>query len=149
MNMKNLQVKKVAVYCRIEKNDLTERCNIDVQKDFADSFIHLNKYELYDYYVDDCASGTTPIEERPEGSRLLQDAADKRFDTVLVYSLGNIGCETIIILKTLQSLVDNGISVRSMTEPVVDTSTPTGLFFISVLSNIAEWEAKMLATANQ
>ena len=81
--MKNLQVKKVAVYCRIEKNDLTERCNIDVQKDFADSFIHLNKYELYDYYVDDCASGTTPIEERPEGSRLLQDAADKRFDTVL------------------------------------------------------------------
>ena len=54
-----------------------------------------------------------------------------------------------IILKTLQSLVDNGISVRSMTEPVVDTSTPTGLFFISVLSNIAEWEAKMLATANQ
>ncbi len=139
MNMKDLEPKPVAVYICIDKNEHTERCSIDVQKDSAVNYIKLYQLELFDYYIDDCASGTTPMEYRPEGSRLLQDAADKRFDTVLVYSLSRIGCNCSIILKALQSLAGNGISVRSLTEPL-DTKTPTGLFFISVLSKMAEWE---------
>ena len=135
MNSDNKE--KVAVYCRVSSEDQAERGTIDVQKDFAQNYIKLYSLSLVDFYCDDGVSGTIPMKERPEGCRLLKDAKDKLFDTVLFYKLDRIGRKTTIILEAIQSLTSHGINVRSMTEPL-DTNTPTGKFLITTLSGIAE-----------
>ena len=128
---------KVAVYCRVSSEDQAERGTINVQKDFAKNYIELYQLSLYDYYCDDGISGTVPMKDRPEGARLLQDAADKHFDTILFYKLDRIGRKTTVILDAIQSFTAHGIAIRSMTEPL-DTNTPTGKFLITTLSGIAE-----------
>ena len=128
---------KVAVYCRVSSEDQAERGTIDVQKDFAKNYIALYQLSLFDYYCDDGISGTVPMKDRPEGARLLQDAADKHFDTILFYKLDRIGRKTTVILDAIQSFTAHGIAIRSMTEPL-DTNTPTGKFLITTLSGIAE-----------
>lgn len=128
---------KVAIYCRVSSEDQAERGTIEVQKDFAGNYIGLYNLQLYDYYCDDGVSGTVPMKDRPEGARLLQDAAQKKFDTVLFYKLDRIGRKTTVILDAIQAFTTHGIAVRSMTEPL-DTNTPTGKFLITTLSGIAE-----------
>ena len=135
--MKELTTEKVAIYCRVSSDDQAERGTIDVQKEFAKNYIELYHLHLYDYYCDDGISGIIPMKDRPEGARLLQDAAGKQFDTVLFYKLDRIGRKTTVILDAIQAFTAQGIAVRSMTEPL-DTNTPTGKFLITTLSGIAE-----------
>lgn len=131
------KAEKVAVYCRVSSEDQAERGTIDMQKDFAKSYISLYSLALYGYYCDDGISGTVPVKDRPEGSRLLRDAEKGLFDTVLFYKLDRLGRKTTVILEAIQSFTGYGINVRSMTEPL-DTNTPTGKFLITTLSGIAE-----------
>lgn len=135
--MNDKPTEKVAVYCRVSSDDQAERGTIDVQKDFARNYIELYHLQLYDYYCDDGVSGTIPMKDRPDGARLLQDAARQDFDTVLFYKLDRIGRKTTVILDAIQAFTAHGIAVRSMTEPL-DTNTPTGKFLITTLSGIAE-----------
>ena len=127
----------VAVYCRVSSEDQAERGTIDVQKDFAKSYIELYNLQLHDYYCDDGISGTVPIQDRPEGSRLIKDAEKGLINTVLFYKLDRLGRKTTVILDAIQCFTRYGINVRSMTEPL-DTNTPTGKFLITTLSGIAE-----------
>ena len=135
--MKTFKKEKVAVYCRVSSEDQAERSTIDVQKEFAANYIKLYQLELVDYYCDNGISGTVPMKKRPEGSRLLKDAADRRFDIVLFYKLDRIGRKTTVILDALQTLTDLDVTIRSMTEPL-DTNTPTGKFIITTFSGMAE-----------
>lgn len=125
------------MYCRVSSEDQAERSTIDVQKEFAANYIKLYQLELVDYYCDNGVSGTVPMKKRPEGSRLLKDAADRRFDIVLFYKLDRIGRKTTVILDALQTLTDLDVTIRSMTEPL-DTNTPTGKFIITTFSGMAE-----------
>ncbi len=127
----------VAVYCRVSSEDQAERGTIDVQKVFAKNYIDLYKLQLYDYYCDEGISGTVPVKDRPEGSRLMQDAQMGLFNTVLFYKLDRLGRKTTVILEAIQNFTKYGINVRSMTEPL-DTNTPAGKFLITTLSGIAE-----------
>ena len=127
----------VAVYCRVSSEDQAERGTIDVQKVFAKNYIDLYKLQLYDYYCDEGISGTVPVKDRPEGSRLMQDAQMGLFNTVLFYKLDRLGRKTTVILEAIQNFTEYGINVRSMTEPL-DTNTPAGKFLITTLSGIAE-----------
>ena len=135
--MNEMPTEKVAVYCRVSSDDQAERGTIDVQKDFAKNYIELYHLQMHDIYCDDGVSGTVPMKDRPEGARLLQDAAQRKFDTVLFYKLDRIGRKTTVILDAIQAFTTHGIAVRSMTEPL-DTNTPTGKFLITTLSGIAE-----------
>ena len=113
--METTTIVKVAVYCRVSSDDQAERGTIDVQRDFAKNYIELYHLSLYDYYCDDGVSGTIPMKDRPEGARLLQDAAGKQFDTILFYKLDRIGRKTTVILDAIQAFTAYGIAVRSMT----------------------------------
>ena len=132
-----LKKEKVAVYCRVSSEDQAERGTIDVQKQFAANYISLYQCVLYDYYCDDGVSGTIPMKDRPEGARLLKDAANGMFGTVLFYKLDRIGRLTKVIWDAIDEIVSLGVTVRSMTEPL-DTTTPAGNFIITVLSGSAQ-----------
>lgn len=67
----------IALYCRVSSENQAERGTIEIQKEFAAKYVNLYNLEAFDYYCDDGVSGTLPLEQRPEGKRLLEDAAKK------------------------------------------------------------------------
>lgn len=129
----------VAVYCRVSSEEQAERGTIEIQKEFAVKYVDLYHLEIFDYYCDDGISGTIPVEARPEGRRLFNDAKEKKFDTILFYKIDRLGRKVRVILNAVHDLEELGISVRSMTEPL-ETQTPTGRFMITSLAGISELE---------
>src|SRR5262245_11375888 len=90
-------------------------------------------------YVDDGVSGTIPLEERPQGARLLADARAGRFAEVVSYRLDRLGRSLRALLDAHDALERAGVTIRSATEPF-DTSAPLGKFLFQLLGSLAELE---------
>ncbi len=94
-------------------------------------------------YADDGLSGTIPLELRPAGIRLLDDARQRRFDQLLVFKLDRLGRDTRLILNAVAELEKYGVRVRSMTEEF-DTATATGRLMLTMLSGFAAHERELI-----
>ena len=130
---------KVALYARVSTEDQAERETIQNQVQVANTLCPAMNLKIVDSYLDDGVSGTAPLEQRPEGARLLQDAADGKFEQVVVYRLDRIGRKALVILSAWETLKDKGIAFRSLTEPF-DTSQPFGEFVMGILAMVAGYE---------
>ncbi|MCL6478800.1 MAG: recombinase family protein [Peptococcaceae bacterium] len=75
---------KVAVYCRVSTDDQADARTIENQVDFARGYCRLHGLDIYDFYLDEGVSGAIPVENRPEGLRLLADARRGCFGAVYV-----------------------------------------------------------------
>ena len=65
---------KAAVYCRVSSEEQLEKGTIENQVDFAVKYCELHNYNISAWYKDNGITGTIPLEERPEGAKLLDDA---------------------------------------------------------------------------
>lgn len=70
---------------------------------------------------------------------MLQDAQEKKFDTLLFYRLDRFGRSARTILNGVHTLEQYGIKIKSMTEPF-DTSDPSGRFLLTILAGVADLE---------
>jgi site-specific DNA recombinase len=132
----------VAVYLRVSTEEQRERQSIETQRDFAARYCPLHSLAVSDTYADDGVSGTIPLDQRLEGSRLLRDARLKKFDQLLVYKLDRLGRETRLTLDAVAELERCGVRVRSMTEEF-DSQTPTGRLMMTLLSGFAAHEREV------
>jgi site-specific DNA recombinase len=130
---------KAAIYLRVSTEEQRERQSIATQRDFAERYCDLYEIAIADFYADDGVSGTVPLDQRPQGARLLEDAKAKAFDTVLIYKLDRLGRDPRLILNAVNELETLGAEVKSMTEPF-DTASPSGRFMLTILSGAAGYE---------
>jgi DNA invertase Pin-like site-specific DNA recombinase len=75
---------RVALYLRVSSEEQRNRETIEIQEEFLQQFCDLLGLEVAEIYKDDGVSGTIPLHERPAGRRLLEDARQGKFRTVLL-----------------------------------------------------------------
>jgi site-specific DNA recombinase len=129
----------IAIYARVSSEDQQERGTIENQIEFATKYCDLHQLHIVRIYKDDGISGTLPFESRPEASIMLQDAQEKKFDTLLFYRLDRFGRSARTILNGVHTLEQHGIKIKSMTEPF-DTGDPSGRFLLTILAGVADLE---------
>lgn len=129
----------IAVYCRVSTEDQQEKGTIENQIEFAKRYCDLHELPIFKIYKEDGISGTIPLEDRPCGKELLQDAENKKFDTLLLYKLDRLGRSARITLNSIHLLEQLNVQIKSMTEPF-DTSSPSGRFMITMLAGVADLE---------
>ncbi len=111
--------KQVALYARVSTKDKGQ----DVENQLAQlrEFCERQGYVIHDEYMDD-ESGTKGRRERAGFARLFEDAGQRKFDVVLVWSLDRFTREgiskTIFYLQQLDGL---GVNFKSYTEQYLDT----------------------------
>lgn len=132
-----------AVYCRVSTEEQRERQSIDTQKELIEKYCEIEGLQIAGFYLDDGVSGTLSLDARPEGRRLLEDAKDHGFGTVLVYRLDRLGRDPRLTLNAVDELGRKGVCVKSATEPF-DTTTPTGRFLLTMLSGVAGLERDII-----
>jgi Resolvase, N terminal domain len=89
-------MKKAAIYLRVSTEEQKEKQTIASQCNFSERYFAANPILVYSCYADDGISGIIPLEQRPEGARLLADARTGKIDTVFVYRLDRLGRDTIL-----------------------------------------------------
>lgn len=133
----------VAIYLRVSTEEQRERQSIETQREFGDRYCALHELSVYRVFADDGVSGTVPLDKRPIGSQILEDAKQHKFDQLLVYRLDRLGRDTRLILNAVADLEKFGVRVRSMTEEF-DTGTPTGRLMLTMLSGFASHERDVI-----
>jgi DNA invertase Pin-like site-specific DNA recombinase len=114
-----------------------------LRSDFALRYCALHQLQIHQTYSDDGVSGTVPVESRPLGRHLLEDAQLHKFDQLLIFKLDRLGRDTRLILNTVDELEKHGVRVRSMTEEF-DTATSTGRLMLTFLSGFAAHERELI-----
>jgi len=142
------QPERVALCLRVSSEEQRGRETIEIQREFLNEYCRLYGYEVADTYADDGVSGTIPLNERPEGRRLLKDAKKGKFSTLLVYRLDRLGRSLLVIVDAAERLEAAGVALRSATEPI-DTSTPSGRLIFQMLASFAEYERETIRERTQ
>jgi site-specific DNA recombinase len=134
---------RIALLLRVSSEEQRERETIEIQREFLQEYCRLYSLEVAKIYADDGVSGTIPLHERPEGRRLLEDAKEGKFSTLLVYRLDRLGRSLLVIVDAHDRLQACGVALKSATEPI-DTSNPSGRLIFQMLASFAEYERETI-----
>jgi site-specific DNA recombinase len=133
----------VGLLLRVSSEEQRERETIEIQREFLHEYCRLYGLDVAQVYADDGVSGTIPLHERPEGRRLLEDAKEGEFSTLLVYRLDRLGRSLLVTVDAHDRLQASGVALKSATEPI-DTSNPSGRLIFQMLASFAEYERETI-----
>ena len=88
----------------------------------------------------DTMSGLKSYKDRPELSAMLDVVTAG--DEVVIFALSRATRSLPDLLELVALLEAKGVGLRSISEGVVDTTTPHGKFMVSILGAVAELEAE-------
>jgi site-specific DNA recombinase len=130
----------LAPYLRVSSEKQKIKGTIDTQRGDLSRYVAIQQVEPVGWYEDEAVSGYfVPFASRPDGARLRADVQAGRVRTVLVTKLDRFGRNAREILNAVHDLEALGARLVSLKENV-DTSTPAGRFYLTVLAGIAELE---------
>jgi site-specific DNA recombinase len=134
--------RKVAVYARVSTEDQAERDTIENQLHACREHAQAIDADIVAEFRDEGVSGAIPLDERPEGQRLLEAAEAGQFESVLIYRLDRLAREMILGLRAFKQLSNIGTPVVSVCETWDDS--PTGRFMYREFMSIAEFERDLI-----
>ena len=95
---------------------------------------------MYEHpYLDDGVSSAIPLEERPGGKRLVDDALSGKFNAVIVYKLDRLERTARRILNWEHDYGNMGVTLVSVKEQLPPNG-PMRALALSMLAGIAEYE---------
>lgn len=136
---------RAAIYLRVSTDEQAESgLGLAAQEERCRALALAKGWQVIDIYRDEGVSGTVEPIERPAGSRLLGDAAARRFDVVLALKIDRLARRAEWIHRTLRELEALGVAFTSVSEPV-DTASAMGKAFLGITAVFAELERNLIA----
>lgn len=125
---------RIALYCRVSTH------NQDDAAQYAElvALCKRSSWQVVRTYRE-TVSGTKAVDARPALRTLLQEARQRQFDKVVVWSADRLARSMRHLVTVLSELHDCGIEVFSYRQGV-DTSTPMGAMLWQFLGIFAEFE---------
>lgn len=94
-------------------------------------------------FTDAGVSGSKRLQDRPQGSALMRDAARRRFDVVASWSVDRLGRSLQDLVGTLAELHGHSLDLY-LHQQAIDTRTPAGRALFGMLGVFAEFERSMI-----
>ena len=98
---------KVAIYVRVSTTSQAEEgYSIEEQRDKLEAYCKIKDWSVYDVYTDGGFSGSNT--NRPAIERLIKDAKNKKFDTILVYKLDRLSRsqkDTLYLIEDIEDML--------------------------------------------
>src|SRR5262245_3449381 len=128
---RDLSAARPALYLRVSSEEQRDRETVENQREAADAYFARHEITAWAEYRDEAVSGTIPLSQRPDGARLLADAAAGQVTMVYVTRADRLGRDARHVLNAVSELEAHGLRVKSMTEPF-DTTTSSGRFMLTM-----------------
>jgi site-specific DNA recombinase len=138
---------KCAIYARVSTDRQRERHTIDSQLRLLPEHAERQGWEVFRVYKDDGKSGET-VDARPEFKRLLDDAAEKLFEVVLVIDLDRLtrarkSAEGALIYDHFR---EHGIKLATPTQGVIDLDDEDQDLLVGIKRELAKWEKRKIVS---
>jgi DNA invertase Pin-like site-specific DNA recombinase len=132
-------IRRAALYLRVS----TDKQTVQNQAIQLRQVAERRGWEVAEVYDDAGISGSKGRADRPGLDRMLNDAARRHFDIVLVWAIDRLGRSLIDLLGTIQHLEAVGVDLY-IDQQSIDTSTPMGKLIFSVCGAFAQFEKSMI-----
>jgi DNA invertase Pin-like site-specific DNA recombinase len=126
---------KTAVYARVSTQNQTCESQLRELREYAAR----RAWEIACEYVDTGWSGAKA--SRPQLDRLMRDAAQRKFDCVLVWKIDRFGTSVLHLNQQLAALSSYGVRFIATSQSLdTDQSNPTSRLLVQILASVAEFE---------
>ena len=134
--------RRIAAYLRVSTDEQREHGTIETQRVEIEKRVAAQHLTLHGWYADDGFSGRKlTLGRRPDGARLLADAAGGAVNAIIVYRVDRLG-RGRKMLASLDELETAGIRyIISITEATYDLRDPNDEFHLTMLSGVSGYEA--------
>ncbi|MDP0493468.1 MAG: recombinase family protein [Fusobacterium sp. JB021] len=133
---------RAVAYCRVSTAMQEEGRSLEFQIKKCQDFSEFKEYNLIDI-IEDVESGGK--DDRPGFNRLIEKVRNKEFDILVVYETSRISRVTITMLNFVLDLQRSGIHFLSISQPELNTTTPTGMLFFQIQASLSEYERKQIS----
>lgn len=119
---------------------------LDVQRSLCEKYCKFKKIDIYKFYQDEAVTGISRYDDRKDLSRLMQDAKEGKFNTVVLYSLDRMGRNLLMIGNTIKELQEDlGLEVFSCVEDL-ELSTEEGKLSMYMFAWVSHLELTNIRT---
>lgn len=131
---------RVVIYSRVSTNSQDYKRQTEELLEFSNTM----NYEVVSTFEEKISGGKTN-EERPELMKMINHIKSNNIDKVLCWELSRIGRNTIEVLKTIQLLNENCISLYIKNHNIETLNNkceinPMSQFLIQILTSVSEME---------
>jgi len=131
------QVRQAALYVRVSSlGQVKDGYSLQFQEQILREFCQREGLTIAGVYREGGQSGSST--KRKELIRLIEDARQSRFDTVLIFRVDRFSRDPVDLLALVRELEAKRIKLRSVTE-AVDASDPAGELMLTILGAIGKF----------
>jgi DNA invertase Pin-like site-specific DNA recombinase len=132
---------KVALYARVSTQDKGQ--NPEMQLDALRKYCQSMGWQITKEYVDQAKS--MDLVGRKEWTALIKDASLRKFDILLIWKLDRAFRSVDHANTTINLLTKSyHVGFRSLMDPAIDTTTPSGELLFNVLAAFAQFEKDLI-----
>jgi len=136
---------QVALYIRVSSADQVEHgSSLDNQLDKMNAYCLYKGWSVKVTYKDEGISGFKGEGKRSGFALLMDSVRKKEVEAVVVYSLSRFARNTMVTLESVLAMKEAGVVFVSLTENI-DTSTPMGMFMLTVMAAMAQLERDQIS----
>ena len=130
---------RAAIYARVSTTGNGQDPTMQTRE--LEEYCQRRGWTITDSYVDTGVSGSK--DSRPELNRLMADAKQRKFDTVLVWKLDRFGRSLRHLVNALAELEALGVAFISLKDNL-DLGTPSGRLMFQIIGAMAEFERSLI-----
>lgn len=135
-------MKKTIGYIRVSTTmQANDGSSLDNQKDKIVAYAKANGLELSEIISDEGISAYRGS-KRNGYDKIMDMIKDKEVDNIIVYSLSRFSRNIISTLQAVEMMNKSSVAFHSISEKI-DTSSPQGKFFLTIISALAQMESEM------